>query len=114
VLPSLREKHDEDMLRELVKRWNNHKIMVKWLSKFFVYIDRHLVRRSKIPIPSLDEVGLTCFLDLVGDEYSYSSLFFNAANVFVTIHANYLLQVYCEMQSTAKEVVIALVSIWYM
>ncbi|AAD39322.1 Hypothetical protein [Arabidopsis thaliana] len=109
VLPSLREKHDEDMLRELVKRWNNHKIMVKWLSKFFVYIDRHLVRRSKIPIPSLDEVGLTCFLDLVGDEYSYSSLFFNAANVFVTIHANYLLQVYCEMQSTAKEVVIALV-----
>ncbi|AEE33618.1 Cullin family protein [Arabidopsis thaliana] len=81
VLPSLREKHDEDMLRELVKRWNNHKIMVKWLSKFFVYIDRHLVRRSKIPIPSLDEVGLTCFLDLV----------------------------YCEMQSTAKEVVIALI-----
>ncbi|OAP14984.1 hypothetical protein AXX17_AT1G52900 [Arabidopsis thaliana] len=81
VLPSLREKHDEDMLRELVKRWNNHKIMVKWLSKFFVYIDRHLVRRSKIPIPSLDEVGLTCFLDLV----------------------------YCEMQSTAKEAVIALI-----
>ncbi|KAL3380266.1 hypothetical protein AABB24_000747 [Solanum stoloniferum] len=31
VLPSLREKHDELMLRELVKRWLNHKLMVKWL-----------------------------------------------------------------------------------
>ncbi|XP_073226960.1 cullin-1-like isoform X4 [Cicer arietinum] len=28
VLPSLREKHDEFMLRELVRRWANHKIMV--------------------------------------------------------------------------------------
>ncbi|KAM0003041.1 hypothetical protein Hdeb2414_s0002g00067421 [Helianthus debilis subsp. tardiflorus] len=27
VLPLLREKHDEFMLRELVKRWSNHKIM---------------------------------------------------------------------------------------
>ncbi|KAF5756553.1 putative ClpP/crotonase-like domain superfamily [Helianthus annuus] len=31
VLPLLREKHDEFMLRELVKRWSNHKIMVRWL-----------------------------------------------------------------------------------
>ncbi|KAI8568545.1 hypothetical protein RHMOL_Rhmol02G0209200 [Rhododendron molle] len=28
VLPSLREKHDEFMLRELMKRWANHKDMV--------------------------------------------------------------------------------------
>lgn len=34
VLPSLREKHDEFMLRELVKRWANHKVMVRWLSRF--------------------------------------------------------------------------------
>ncbi|CAE5962635.1 unnamed protein product [Arabidopsis arenosa] len=81
VLPSLREKHDKDMLRELVKRWNNHKNMVKRLGMFFCYIDRHFVHRSKIPIPTLDEVGLSCFLDLV----------------------------YHEMQSTVTKVVLALI-----
>jgi cullin 1 len=40
VLPALREKHDEFMLRELVKRWENHKLMVRWLSRFFNYLDR--------------------------------------------------------------------------
>ncbi|KAH7858430.1 hypothetical protein Vadar_023788 [Vaccinium darrowii] len=30
VLPSLRENHDEFLLRELVKRWANHKIMVRF------------------------------------------------------------------------------------
>ena len=40
VLPALREKHDEYMLRELVKRWENHKLMVRWLSRFFNYLDR--------------------------------------------------------------------------
>ncbi|RZB68471.1 Cullin-1, partial [Glycine soja] len=40
VLPSLRVKHNEFMLRELVKRWANHKIMVWRLSRFFHYLDR--------------------------------------------------------------------------
>ncbi|CAH8277455.1 unnamed protein product [Arabidopsis lyrata] len=66
VLPSLREKHDEHMLIELVKRWNNHKILVTFLTNIFHYIDRYLVPRTNIP--SLDEVGLTCFLDLVYSE----------------------------------------------
>ncbi|CAL9238166.1 unnamed protein product [Arabidopsis halleri] len=81
VLPSLREKHDKDMLRDLVKRWDNHKVLVRWLSRLFHYVDRHFVLRSKIPIPTLDEVGLSCFLDLV----------------------------YHEMQSTATKVVLALI-----
>lgn len=63
VLPSLRDKHDEFMLRELVNRWTNHKIMVRWLSRFFHYLDRYFIsRRSLSP---LNEVGLTCFRDLV-------------------------------------------------
>ncbi|CAI0466806.1 unnamed protein product [Linum tenue] len=63
VLPSLREKHDEFMLRELVKRWTNHKVMVRWLSRFFHYLDRYFIaRRSLSP---LNEVGLTCFRNLV-------------------------------------------------
>ncbi|CAL0307231.1 unnamed protein product [Lupinus luteus] len=66
VLPSLREKHDEFMLRELVKRWANHKIMVRWLSRFFHYLDRYFIARRSLP--ALNEVGLTCFRDLVYKE----------------------------------------------
>ncbi|XP_047316092.1 cullin-1 [Impatiens glandulifera] len=66
VLPSLREKHDEFMLRELVKRWSNHKVMVRWLSRFFHYLDRYFVSRRSLP--ALNEVGLTCFRDLVYQE----------------------------------------------
>ncbi|XP_058209702.1 cullin-1 [Rhododendron vialii] len=66
VLPSLREKHDEFMLRELVKRWPNHKVMVRWLSRFFHYLDRYFIARRSLP--ALNEVGLTCFRDLVYQE----------------------------------------------
>ncbi|KAK1295301.1 Cullin-1 [Acorus calamus] len=66
VLPSLREKHDEFMLRELVKRWVNHKVMVRWLSRFFHYLDRYFIARRSLP--ALNEVGLTCFRDLVYQE----------------------------------------------
>lgn len=66
VLPSLREKHDEFMLRELVKRWTNHKVMVRWLSRFFHYLDRYFIARRSLL--SLNEVGLTCFRDLVYHE----------------------------------------------
>lgn len=66
VLPSLKEKHDEFMLRELVKRWSNHKVMVRWLSRFFHYLDRYFIARRSLP--GLNEVGLTCFRDLVYKE----------------------------------------------
>ncbi|XP_023643205.1 putative cullin-like protein 2 [Capsella rubella] len=79
VLPSLREKHDENMLEELVKRWNKHNVMVKWLARFFYYLDRYFVPQQAFP--TLTEVGLTCFHDLV----------------------------YREMHSTAKEAVLALI-----
>ncbi|XP_027098276.1 cullin-1 [Coffea arabica] len=66
VLPSLRGKHDEFMLRELVNRWANHKIMVRWLSRFFFYLDRYFISRRSLP--GLSEVGLTCFRNLVYQE----------------------------------------------
>lgn len=66
VLPSLREKHDEFMLRELVKRWANHKVMVRWLSRFFHYLDRYFIARRSLP--ALNEVGLTCFRESVYEE----------------------------------------------
>ncbi|XP_077218085.1 cullin-1-like [Tasmannia lanceolata] len=66
VLPSLIEKHGEFMLRELVKRWANHKVMVRWLSRFFYYLDRYFITRRSLP--PLNEVGLTCFRELVYKE----------------------------------------------
>ena len=40
VLPALGSQRDGYLLKELHKRWNNHKVMVRWLSRFFNYLDR--------------------------------------------------------------------------
>ncbi|XP_021846749.1 cullin-1 [Spinacia oleracea] len=66
VMPVLKEKHDEYMLIELKLRWSNHKVMVRWLSRFFHYLDRYFVTRRSLS--SLNDVGLTCFRDLVYQE----------------------------------------------
>ncbi|KAK4586764.1 hypothetical protein RGQ29_023789 [Quercus rubra] len=68
VLPSLKEKHDEFMLRELVKRWAIYKVLGRWLSHFFNYLDRYFIARRNLP--RLNEVGLTCFRDLVYKEFN--------------------------------------------
>ena len=36
------------MLKELVRRWDNHKIMVRWLSRFFNYLDRYYIQRHNL------------------------------------------------------------------
>ncbi|OVA01253.1 Cullin [Macleaya cordata] len=54
------------MLRELVRRWGNHKVMVRWLSRFFTYLDRYFIARRSLP--ALLDVGLACFRDLVYNE----------------------------------------------
>lgn len=41
VIDSLKGLFGEYLLRELHKRWSNHKIMVRWLSNFFNYLDRY-------------------------------------------------------------------------
>ena len=38
VLPAFDTAHDGLLLSELVKRWDNHKIMNDWLEKFFRYL----------------------------------------------------------------------------
>ncbi|KAL0732259.1 hypothetical protein Bca4012_008468 [Brassica carinata] len=78
VLPSIMEKHDEYMLRELSRRWDINKIMVRWLSRFFFYLDRYFtVRRS---LPSLTEVGMTSFRDHV-----YNNVHFNVKQVIIAL-----------------------------
>lgn len=66
VLPSLREHRDETLLRELYRRWCNHKLMVRWLSRFFNYLDRYYVLRHSLH--PLKDVGLLCFRDHVYSE----------------------------------------------
>lgn len=31
----------EQLLKESLLRWENHRIMVRWLSRFFTYLDRY-------------------------------------------------------------------------
>ncbi|WJX90597.1 Cullin-1, variant 2 [Trifolium repens] len=66
VLLSLREKKDELLLRELLVRWSNHKIMTRLLSGIFSYIDGHHTSRRELP--SLEEAGYLSFYSLVYDE----------------------------------------------
>ncbi|CAK0760120.1 Cullin-1 [Coccomyxa viridis] len=61
VLPALGSQRDDYLLKELHKRWNNHKVMVRWLSRFFNYLDRYYITRHSLP--SLNDVGLIRFRD---------------------------------------------------
>ena len=51
------------MLKELVRRWDDHKVMVRWLSRFFNYLDRYYIQRHNLA--KLKDVGMLCFRDLV-------------------------------------------------
>lgn len=66
VMPCLREHRDELLLKELLLRWNNHKLMVRWLSRFFNYLDRYYVLRHSLH--PLKDVGLLSFRDHVYDK----------------------------------------------
>jgi len=63
ILPRIKEKHDEAMLRELVRRWENHKTIIRFLSHVFKYLDRFYVKR--LSLPELAEVGSQKFLEIV-------------------------------------------------
>ncbi|XP_058083893.1 cullin-1-like [Magnolia sinica] len=66
VLPSLKEKHGMFMLRDLVRRWSDHKVLIKWLSRIFSYLERYYIPRHNKP--EFYEAGVTCFRDLVHNE----------------------------------------------
>lgn len=65
VKPALRDKVGECLLRELVKRWAIHRVMVTSLSYFFEYVDRYYLESRGFP--SVNEVGISCFPNLVSD-----------------------------------------------
>ena len=65
VLPALRDCHDEFLLQQLVHRWKNHKVMNKWMQKFFMYLDRYYVRHHSLA--TLNDAGLDLFKRIVFD-----------------------------------------------
>ncbi|CAN0447379.1 unnamed protein product, partial [Laminaria digitata] len=65
VVSALGDQHGEFLLKELVRRWSNHKIMNQWMQKFFQYLDRYYVKHHSLP--SLSEAGLKHFKNLVYD-----------------------------------------------
>lgn len=52
VLPAFDKAHNGPLLTELVKRWNNHKIMNDWLEKFFRYLNKYYVKYHSLPLLS--------------------------------------------------------------
>lgn len=65
ALPALSAVKGEFMLTELGRRWKNHKLMVKWVTRTFSYVDRYYVKRHEKQ--SLEHVGFLCFKQTVFD-----------------------------------------------
>ncbi|KEH32290.1 cullin-like protein [Medicago truncatula] len=84
VLPSLREKKDELLLRELLERWSNHKIMTKLLSRIFRYLHKYHIRKRGLS--SLEETGFLSFYYLVYDEMHRQVMDAILAMVFSVFH----------------------------
>ncbi|KAG1338640.1 Cullin-1 [Cocos nucifera] len=63
VFPSLNEKHDVYLLKELTKKWSNHLVLIRWLSRFFAYLERFYIPQKSLD--SLEKIGLICFRELV-------------------------------------------------
>ncbi|KAI3935839.1 hypothetical protein MKW92_037821 [Papaver armeniacum] len=65
ALPAIQEKQQDhtSMLREYVKKWKNHKVMVSWLSHIFSYLDRFFIHQNSLS--SLEDVGIGCFRKIV-------------------------------------------------
>ena len=62
VVPQLREKGGAFMLAEIGKRWTNHRdVMVKWMKKFFLYLDQYYTKREKLP--NIYDTGMIAFKD---------------------------------------------------
>ena len=59
VRPLLEPLSGQDLLKELQLRWTNHQVMVKWMQRFFQYLDRFYVEMSSIA--TLTEQGFAQF-----------------------------------------------------
>merc|ERR1719321_1531757 len=63
VLPALKGLKDRPLMVELLHRWNNHKIYVKWMDRFFTYLDRYYVKLQSTE--NLNNKGILVFFEAV-------------------------------------------------
>ncbi|KAJ3670809.1 hypothetical protein LUZ60_008235 [Juncus effusus] len=63
VLPSLKGRKGEYLLREVIKKWHKHLFMVRCLTRFFFYLDQFFVGRHSLP--SMKETAQIVFFDRV-------------------------------------------------
>eukprot|EP00927_Polykrikos_kofoidii_P041122 TRINITY_DN3503_c0_g1_i1.p1 TRINITY_DN3503_c0_g1~~TRINITY_DN3503_c0_g1_i1.p1 ORF type:complete len:754 (+),score=150.57 TRINITY_DN3503_c0_g1_i1:98-2359(+) len=63
VLPGFADKTDIQLMKELLHRWSNHKIYVKWMDRFFTYLDRYYVKLQSVE--PLHNRGYSIFHQLV-------------------------------------------------
>eukprot|EP00927_Polykrikos_kofoidii_P041123 TRINITY_DN3503_c0_g2_i1.p1 TRINITY_DN3503_c0_g2~~TRINITY_DN3503_c0_g2_i1.p1 ORF type:complete len:760 (+),score=180.57 TRINITY_DN3503_c0_g2_i1:98-2377(+) len=63
VLPGFADKTDIQLMKELLHRWSNHKIYVKWMDRFFTYLDRYYVKLQSVE--PLHNRGFSIFHQLV-------------------------------------------------
>ncbi|KAK9735433.1 hypothetical protein RND81_04G205500 [Saponaria officinalis] len=68
VLPALENKNDAVLLSALVVQWDNYKVMARWLSKFFSYLERFYIPR--VGVPGLLEQAIGNFNNLVNARFS--------------------------------------------
>jgi len=54
TLTAIQAKSGDFLVKEFVQRWEDHKIMKKWMCDFFKYLDRFYVKRhSRDPLPEV-------------------------------------------------------------
>ncbi|XP_057419997.1 cullin-1-like isoform X2 [Lotus japonicus] len=63
VLTSLQGKKDGLLLIELLRKWSNYKLMTKWLSLSFCYLNRYYIPHKKLT--STEETSFLMFYDLL-------------------------------------------------
>jgi len=63
ALPAVQACKGDYFVKEIVKRWEDHKLMKRWMTSFFMYLDRFYVKRhNKKP---LSDVAIRLFRDVV-------------------------------------------------
>ncbi|XP_047309868.1 cullin-1-like [Impatiens glandulifera] len=106
VLPNLVGKRGDILLQEVVKRWDNHKYMTVWTTKFFVYLNKYFIPGSLLP--TLQESSYSIFHRRVlgvhevmesitrmihrvriGDQRINQDLLKSAIDIYVNIGKNY-------------------------
>jgi cullin 1 len=68
VKPAVTGKTGLVLLSELRRRWENHKVYIKWMEKIFQYLDRYFVNMRSVD--PLRKKGLSIFKSLVFDDVS--------------------------------------------